>query len=74
MEQVLGRVHRVGQEADTITVRTVLTLGIDKTMARDCIRDTICSAETMGGLRKLLVASYDPPLFFNEAMEQYHNE
>ncbi len=66
MEQLLGRVHRTGQERDTLEVRTCLSTGSEIALARDCYRDTMYSARTMGGSRKLLLADYDPPLFTSE--------
>ena len=60
MEQLLGRVHRKGQEADRIVVNTLNTVQFDHENMSVILKQTIYSQETLGGNRKLLIADWSP--------------
>ena len=61
LEQTLGRVHRVGQQADQVVVRMQNTIAWDHEQLEAALADTIYDQATLGGSRKLLVASWSPP-------------
>ena len=63
MEQLLGRVHRQGQEADCVVVRTLIANTWDQEQIEGCLADTEYVESTMGGQMKLTVADFDPPYY-----------
>lgn len=58
-EQMLGRTHRPGQEADTLTVFTINTTEFDHRNYAACLVDGIFQHST-SGRRKMIYANYDP--------------
>ena len=59
-EQLIGRTHRTGQQADRLVINTNLTSDWDHEQMSCTIQDTVYVAETMGGRRKLLIADWNP--------------
>lgn len=59
-EQLIGRTHRTGQQADRLVVHTNLTTDWDHEQMACTLGDTAYVAETMGRKPKLLVADWDP--------------
>lgn len=59
-EQLMGRCHRPGQEADELTVHTVNVTDHDHMTVAATLLDTVYDQQTMGGNRKLLLAKWDP--------------
>ena len=59
-EQVLGREHRKGQKADTVTVTTMNTLRWDNVLFAATLNDAIYITQTMGQRQKLIYADYNP--------------
>jgi len=60
-EQLLGRLHRKGQEADCVVTSLLLPLTLDEMVLSSGIVDAIYSTETMGTQPKILTASWNPP-------------
>lgn len=60
MEQLLGRVHRLGQKADEVVVHTVRVTEFDHQVVSATLWDTVYDQQTMGGAKKLLIADWDP--------------
>ena len=60
MEQLLGRVHRKGQKADSIVVNTLNTVQFDHENLSVILKQTIYAQETLGGQKKLLIADWSP--------------
>lgn len=59
-EQVIGRTHRNGQEADELIVNTCNTTQFDHIVFAACLNDSVYVQQTTGERRKILFASYDP--------------
>lgn len=60
MEQLLGRVHRQGQQADEIVVHVMNETQFDHMNVAATLLDTVYDQQTLGGSRKLLVARWEP--------------
>lgn len=60
MEQLLGRLHRTGQQADRLVVQTNVSTEFDKLQVAATLCDTVYLAETLGGNPKLLLADWSP--------------
>lgn len=60
MQQLLGRLHRQGQEAESVTAHTLLVTDYDHQQAYATLLDTIYDKQTHGGDRKLLIAEWRP--------------
>ena len=58
-EQVLGRTHRPGQEADELEVRTFNTLEFDHMNYSACLHDSLWLNQAES-LQKIIHADYDP--------------
>lgn len=68
-EQLLGRVHRNGQEADSVTVMTSQTLNWDFMQFSACALDALYTYQTTGVRWKMVFASYSPaPLMLPPAV------
>lgn len=59
-EQVLGRTHRNGQEADELLIHTLNTLAFDDQNMSACLNDALYQHQTVGARQKLIYASYEP--------------
>lgn len=59
-EQIIGRLHRQGQEADEVVVVTNHTLDFDHALMASSLNDAAFIEGTGHGHQKLLLASYDP--------------
>lgn len=59
-EQVLGRTHRQGQQADTLIVEMNRTLHFDHLMFAACLTDALYIHQTTGNRQKLVFGTYDP--------------
>jgi len=59
-EQMLGRVHRSGQQADHLTVVTTTTTMQDKMTFAACLLDALYAHQTSGLRQKLVYCDYDP--------------
>jgi hypothetical protein len=59
MNQLLGRVHRIGFRGDTCVVRSLNTTGWDHRAVEASLADSIYQETT--GPQKLLLADWDPP-------------
>lgn len=60
LEQTLGRLHRMGQEADELIVDTCLTLDFDHMLVNACLLDSLYIHQTGGGMQKAVVAGWNP--------------
>jgi hypothetical protein len=59
-EQVLGRTHRTGQEADELVVVSNHTTTFDDMNLAACINDALYIHQTTGSRQKLILATYNP--------------
>ncbi|KKL07128.1 hypothetical protein LCGC14_2589130, partial [marine sediment metagenome] len=59
-EQTIGRIHRMGQEADHVDVYTVLTMPFDHHNRAACLNDAIYIQQSTGQHQKIVYADYDP--------------
>jgi len=59
-EQVIGRNHRNGQEADELTADTINTIPFDDHNMAACLNDALYHHQTLGARQRLIIASYDP--------------
>lgn len=59
-EQMLGRTHRNGQEADELNVILNTTTVLDQDNFAACLNDALYIHATTGVRQKLMYASYDP--------------
>jgi hypothetical protein len=59
-EQLLGRLHRTGQEADVIYMDTNDTNAYDKQVRAAGLIDSLYQSQTMGVPRRVIYAEYDP--------------
>ena len=60
IEQLLGRLHRMGQEADELIVHTNLTTDFDHMLVNACLLDSLYIHQTGGGMQKVVVAGWNP--------------
>jgi hypothetical protein len=60
MQQLLGRLHRQGQEAKVVVAHTLRVTDFDHEQAYSTLLDTIYDKQTHGGDRKLLIAEWRP--------------
>lgn len=60
-EQMLGRCHRHGQRADSLTIHTCNFLEIDDTNFAAAMNDACYIQETTGSDQKLMMASFETP-------------
>jgi len=60
IEQALGRTHRQGQEADSLTVHTNFGNVFDRTLLAACLTDALYTHQSGGGLQKVVVAAWNP--------------
>lgn len=60
LEQVLGRTHRVGQQADELVPGTFNSCEFDHQNMSACLIDALYTQQTTGTRLKALYASYDP--------------
>jgi hypothetical protein len=60
MEQLLGRVHRIGQKAERLVVHTARVTEFDHMTVCATLWDTVYDKQTQGGSKKLLFADWDP--------------
>jgi hypothetical protein len=59
-EQVLGRLHRVGQKEDHLDVVQTNTSIFDHVLFGACLNDALYTHQTTGLRQKLIFANYDP--------------
>lgn len=59
-EQSLGRMHRIGQEADHLTFHTLHTTQFDHMAWAACLNDALYVQQTTGELQKVIYAVYKP--------------
>lgn len=71
-EQVIGRTHRTGQEADELTVWTNCSRVFDDLNRAACINDALYIHQTTGNRQKLIYGTYDPipPIFPPEVLRE----
>lgn len=60
LEQLLGRVHRQGQDRDTIIVDTCLTTAFDRQYLSAALNDALYIHQTTGSYQKAVTAVFDP--------------
>jgi hypothetical protein len=60
IEQALGRTHRLGQEADSLTVHTNFGNTFDRALLASCLTDALYTHQSGGGLQKVVVAAWNP--------------
>lgn len=64
-EQVLARLHRLGQTADEITAHTNNTTLFDQMCFAACLIDALYIQQTTGNRQRIIYAGYDPlPVIF----------
>lgn len=59
-EQTLGRLHRNGQQADSLTVHTNMVLEFDHANRAATLTDAIYIQQTTNSRQKIIYADYDP--------------
>ena len=59
-QQLIGRTHRTGQEADELIVHTTRTLEFDHQNFGACLNDALYTHQTLGTPHKLIYGTYDP--------------
>lgn len=59
-QQVLGRTHRKGQQADEVLVYTCISTEIDEIALAATLNDSVYVFETMASKRKVLFATWNP--------------
>lgn len=65
-EQVLGRLHRNGQEADYVAAVVSNTIIFDHVLFAACLNDAIYTHQSTGPRQKMVYATYDPlPMIFS---------
>jgi len=60
IEQVIGRTHRNGQQADELIVHTINTLQFDHLNTAACIIDGLYIHQTTGSRQKIIYATWNP--------------
>lgn len=69
MEQAIGRTHRKGQQADEITINTLVTSTYDEMALSALLNDALYVRETMNSPRKILIANWNPmPIIFGSSV------
>lgn len=64
-EQMLGRLHRNGQEADELICHTMLTTEFEDMNFYACLTDALYQHQTLGVQQKVVYCNYDPlPVVF----------
>lgn len=61
LEQVLGRTHRTGQEADELVAYYMNSRLFDHTNTSACLTDSMYIHQTTGARQKAMYATWDPP-------------
>lgn len=71
-EQMLGRTHRQGQQADELVVATCNTLDIDHMNFAACMNDALYIHQTLGAQQKLVYCNYatEPVIFPPEVLRE----
>lgn len=70
-QQSIGRTHRKGQKADTVTVTTMVSCEADELALAACLNDAVYVLETFRSQRKVLIATWDPmPTLYGSQMLQ----
>lgn len=70
-EQTIGRTHRTGQKADSLTVYTNITNLFDQMNFAACLNDALYVHQTTGPRQKVIYAAYNPtPKIFPSAVLQ----
>lgn len=59
-EQMLGRTHRTGQKADSLTVWRLSANMFDDMLFAACLNDALYAHQSTGTRQKLVYANYDP--------------
>lgn len=59
-QQAIGRTHRTGQLADSVTVTLLISNTTDEMHLAGCLNDAIYVYETTQSTRKVLIASWNP--------------
>jgi hypothetical protein len=59
-QQAIGRTHRTGQLADTVTVTLLISNLTDQMHLAACLNDSIFVYETFQSARKMLIATWNP--------------
>lgn len=59
-QQSIGRTHRQGQKADSVTCTTLISNKQDELILASLLNDSIYMLETSGDSRKLLLATWNP--------------
>ena len=59
-EQVLGRLHRNGQEADHVDAAMLNTITFDHVLFAACLNDALYTHQTTGLRQKMVYSGYDP--------------
>ncbi len=60
LEQVIGRTHRNGQQADELVVHTMNTLQFDHLNTAACLIDALYIHQTTGSRQKVIYATWNP--------------
>ena len=60
IEQLIGRTHRTGQQAERLVVQTAISSDWDRSQMACTILDSVYTAETMGSRPKLQIADWNP--------------
>jgi hypothetical protein len=60
IEQALGRTHRLGQDADSLTVHTNIANVFDRALLAATLTDALYTHQSGGGLQKVVVAAWNP--------------
>lgn len=72
-EQMLGRTHRTGQQADELVVVTNNSNEIDQMGFAACLNDALYIHDTTNVRQKLMFAAYEtPPIMFDQATLRKH--
>lgn len=59
-EQVLGRLHRTGQQADELNADMYFVFAFEKMNFAACLNDSLFIHQTTGSKQKLIYCNYDP--------------
>lgn len=70
-QQSIGRTHRKGQQADQVTITTLVSNQVDEMALAALLNDAIYVFETMQSQRKLLIATWNPmPTIYGSSVLQ----
>jgi hypothetical protein len=61
VEQLMGRTHRPRQQAEELIYHTLIVTEFEHQQLSATLADAAYDTETLGGMRKMLKASWDPP-------------